>query len=501
MNSPSEHTQASKKTVFLLNLLQRLRVFPHFFDRIRWKLTFSYTLVTVVVILALILLAGGGAIWFASQFYFANIPAKMAEQAEMIAPYFSDEGSSQENLSNWLAEQKRFTIESQLDGELLELDLFLNKTTRLHIVDTQQRLLSSTDPSLTDATQLELNQTEKVLLEHVLTAKRGNNLAISRILPLRVFTPTAIVLDDQVMGSIVLTQDYQWFGEGFSFLVFSLLVITILAMLIGTIFGFIHSGELTRRLKRVEHATSAWRQGDFSSRVNDSSQDELGRLSTRLNSMAEDLAKYVSTRQELATLGERNRLALELHDSVKQQVFAIGMKLGFAESLANDDALKKTLGEVGELAYQTQDELQRLIHELKPLALEQEGLNAALESYVKSWANLHSIEVCCLIEFNECLPSASEQALFRVAQEGLANIARHARAERIIVRLCKLDNDVVLSIEDDGCGFNPEDKSSGLGRRSMLERMSELGGRFYVSSKAGVGTKIKARLPLKRKLT
>jgi NarL family two-component system sensor histidine kinase LiaS len=216
--------------------------------------------------------------------------------------------------------------------------------------------------------------------------------------------------------------------------------------------------------------------------------------------MAQDLANFVGTQQELAMLEERNRLALELHDSVKQHVFAIAMKLGFAESLANNDALKKTLHDLGELAHQTQDDLQRLIHELKPLALEHQDLTAALKDYVRSWENLHTIKVSCTITLYDPLTSVSEQALFRVVQEGLANIAKHAQAQHVSLILCQLDNDLVLSLQDDGCGFNLDEVTRGFGRHSMLERMSQLGGSFNEISKAGEGTKLEVRLPLERNL-
>lgn len=481
---------------FWSRLLERLQRFPRLFDRIRWKLTFSYALVSVVLILVLIVLVAGGAIWFVSQFYFPYIPTKMAEQAELIAPYFSDEDSRKENLSIWLDTQKRYTIEGAFFDEPLESDLVLNETNRLHILDDKKRLLGSSDASLVSAVQLELTPREEAILDTVLAGQRENRLAVSSWFPLRVFSSVPIVLDSRVVGSIVVTQDYEVFGEGFSFLLFCLVIISFLAMLVGTLFGFINSRGLTQRLKRVEHATSAWRQGDFTSRVHDASRDELGLLTQRLNDMAEDLASHINTRQELAMLEERNRLALELHDSVKQQVFAIGMKLGFAESLTDDAALKKTLFELGELAHQTQDELQRLIHELKPIELEHDSLNNALETYINSWADLHNIELNHQLDLRERLASLTEQALFRVAQESLANVAKHAQAQHVRLKLRKTDNTVVLNIQDDGRGFNPKDVTSGLGRHSMLERMKQLGGSLKISSEVGQGTEVEARLPL-----
>ena len=91
--------------------------------------------------------------------------------------------------------------------------------------------------------------------------------------------------------------------------------------------------------------------------------------------------------------------------------------------------------------------------------------------------------------------------MFRVGHESLANIAKHAQAQHVSLKLQKTESAVVLNIQDDGRGFNPEDITSGLGRRSMLERMKQLGGSLQISSELGQGTHVEARLPFTEKLT
>ncbi len=119
----------------------------------------------------------------------------------------------------------------------------------------------------------------------------------------------------------------EWPGEILRTLVPSAAVVTLFAALVGTVFGFFTARGLVRRLQALIAAAEAWSRGDFSVTVHDTSRDEVGHLARRLNRMAEQLQNLLQARQELAALEERHRLARELHDAVKQQVFAAGMQL------------------------------------------------------------------------------------------------------------------------------------------------------------------------------
>lgn len=482
-------TQSNRATRLLRFLaLQR----PHF-DRLHWKLTLYYTLVSVLVVILLLVLLLGAGIWLYNHFYYGNIPKKMAEQAEIIAPYVVT--GQQQEIRAWLAVQGNFVISDRLNGEDIEFTLRLNEASRVHIVDAAQQLVASSVEAL------ELSPQEQSIVTATLNRQTDNSLHITRRFPLRVFSATPIHHEGRVVGSILFSEDFDDVDDALVLLGIILLLISLITALFGTLFGFLGSRGLTRRIKRLEYATATWQQGDFSLQVQDNSSDELGRLTTRLNHMAATLASHVSTRQELAMLAERNRLALELHDSIKQQVFAIGMKVGFAETLASDanlnqKQLQASLHDIGELAHQTQEELQRLIHELKPVALEQASLASALERYSSTWQKRHGIAVITHINKAQKLDSAWEQALWRVAQEGLSNVAKHARATQVSLRLYQSEDAIVLTIEDDGCGFDTAKVTQGLGRHSMLERMQQQGGSLQISSAIGKGTTIEARLPL-----
>src|SRR5512133_862026 len=168
----------------------------------------------------------------------------------------------------------------------------------------------------------------------------------------------------------------------------SALLFTLFAGLVGTLFGFFTARGLTRRLGRVSQAADAWSRGDFSSFIADARDDELSELSQRLNAMAEQLQNLMETRQALATMEERNRIARELHDSVKQQVFAASMQLGAAHALLPDEnsPAAQRLTEAEALTRQAQNELTALIRELRPVALESKGLVRALRDLSADWS-------------------------------------------------------------------------------------------------------------------
>jgi len=145
-----------------------------------------------------------------------------------------------------------------------------------------------------------------------------------------------------------------------------------LAAIIGTLFGFLTARTFTRRIKRLFSVADNWSRGDFSASINDTSSDELGQLAQRLNTMAQQLQNLLNTRQKLASLEERNRLARDLHDSVKQQVFAVSMQVRTAKMLlkSNTDEAHEHLQEAEQLVQKTQQELIILVRELRPIALE-----------------------------------------------------------------------------------------------------------------------------------
>ena len=261
------------------------------------------------------------------------------------------------------------------------------------------------------------------------------------------------------------------------------LALVALASVVGTLFGVV---DVTESLTGC--VPSRWRPtpgvGRVQTSVPDKGRDELGVLATDLNTMALQLQRLVATRQELAVVEERHRLARDLHDSVKQQTFVITMLVGAARNLVTGNAeAERMLSEAERLAGQTQQELTTLIRTLRPIALSDTRLSTALRAFCTDWSRLTNIGV--QLDMPDELPVASsvEQELFRVAQEALTNVARHSHATEVVVRTCVEEQDVLLIIHDNGCGLDPDHLSgTGLGMRSMRERVEALGGSLTIIS-------------------
>jgi len=304
----------------------------------------------------------------------------------------------------------------------------------------------------------------------------------------------------RVLGAVVVVMEVpNLTGPLFTVIGVGAVALAIPAAILGMIFGFLTAWGLTRRLQRLAWAARAWSRGDFSVAVKDSSKDEIGQLSRELNEMAAQLEGLIQTRQELATLEARNRFARDLHDSVKQQVFATSFQVAAARALIENDpgAAEAHLTQAEELARQAQKELNVLIGEMRPAALEGKGLAAALRDYVKSWSSRTEIQGEVHIRGEREIPLEVEQALFRVAQEALANVARHSGAGKVEVDLSYTPESLSLRVADDGRGFEPaKDPGEGFGLQSMRERLAEIGGRLGVESTQGKGTTITCVCPL-----
>ena len=209
--------------------------------------------------------------------------------------------------------------------------------------------------------------------------------------------------------------------------------------------------------------------------------------------LVEELQATQRKLQELAVVEERNRLARDLHDSVKQQVFAISMQLGAARALLQErHPAYSPVTEAERLANQAGAELTTLIRELRPPGLDRKTLGTGLQEYVAEWSRQNRIAAEVNVNGTPTLSLPGEEALFRVAQEALSNVARHSQASRVTVELAHQDEQVTLAIADNGAGFAGGGLEKGVGLDSMRERLEAIGGRLEISTKTPGGTKVLA---------
>ncbi len=203
--------------------------------------------------------------------------------------------------------------------------------------------------------------------------------------------------------------------------------------------------------------------------------------------------------RDLAVMEERNRLARDLHDSAKQKAFAALAQLGTVNGMAGaiPQGADPHLTEAETLVYEVIQELNFLIQEIYPIALQEKGLPAVLREYVFEWENRNDAIVNLSIQSERELPLELEQAVYRVIQEALANVSRHSHARRVDLSLVYNNELLQVVMADDGRGFDINQKATGLGFRSMRERIASVRGTFQVQSAPGQGTRIFIQIPLK----
>ncbi len=297
-------------------------------------------------------------------------------------------------------------------------------------------------------------------------------------------------------------------------------LVTIGAALVGLLLGAWASRPITRRLRRTLEISRAWLRGNLALRIADPVADDLGLLGTHLNLLAEHLeqdgrdldelrernTRLTDQVRALAVVEERNRLARELHDGVKQHLFSLAMtasaiRTRFDALQAPPEDLAEMVREVETTAQNAQREMTRLIKDLRPGSLQEQGLATALNDYTLLFGAREHLLIYLEVQGNDALltPSVAE-SLYRVAQETLHNVARHARATRVDMHLRCIPEQAVLTIRDNGVGFDTAQARRGLGLANMQERMMAVGGRLTVESQPGIGATVLAEAGLTRPL-
>ncbi|HEX2221873.1 MAG TPA: GAF domain-containing protein [Candidatus Limnocylindria bacterium] len=203
---------------------------------------------------------------------------------------------------------------------------------------------------------------------------------------------------------------------------------------------------------------------------------------------------------QLAASAERATLARELHDSVTQALFSMGLTMRSLELLLSQgqaDAAAGKLNELRELQRDALAEMRTLIFELRPASLETDGLEQALRTHATAVGSRTGLAVTVETDLPDRLPLETEEALYRVAQEALHNVVKHAGASRTHIRLLRDPKGVRLAVSDDGRGFDPARVGRGhLGLVGMEQRAERIGGRLEVTSRPGDGTTVEVVLPL-----
>lgn len=295
-----------------------------------------------------------------------------------------------------------------------------------------------------------------------------------------------------------------------------LLITTVLISIIGISAAAFLTWALTRPILHLVRAAQAVERGDFSPRLPRWANDELGELADAFNAMTAALARAAQERAEREMLRaqyvsgviaaqeeERKRIARELHDSTSQALSSLMLGLRALSVMPED--VPRRAEELRQIAAHTLDEVHSLSLQLRPSVLDDLGLAAALERHVNDCRRRTHLHIdLALSGLEERLPPQVETALYRIVQEALTNIIRHAHAQTASICVERRDHSVRAIIEDDGIGFDPQavaQKDGHLGLYGIRERAELLGGKLIIESAPQQGCSLFVEIPLSQEGT
>lgn len=295
-----------------------------------------------------------------------------------------------------------------------------------------------------------------------------------------------------------------------------LLLTIVLVSATGVLVAVFLTWILTRPILALVKATKSVAKGDFSPRVSRWANDEIGDLADAFNSMTKELAHTEELRREREGLrrqlmekviatqeDERRRIARELHDSTSQNLTSLIVGLRMMETNCAQCSSISKATDLRNVASKTLDEVHDLSMRLRPRVLDDLGLAAALERLTHEWQIRYKIPVDAAIQLGERLPGEVETAIYRIVQETLTNIARHAQAKSASILVERRGDMVRTIVEDDGVGFdlNTNHGERHLGLLGMRERAELLGGKLIIESAPERGTSIFIEIPLTQSVT
>ncbi len=268
------------------------------------------------------------------------------------------------------------------------------------------------------------------------------------------------------------------------------IVFTILSSLVGGLSGLIIGWHMTKRLDRIAAVTREWSAGHLDKRIKDTHNDELADHVKDLNRVADDLNELVLLRQEVSAHNEREHLAKELHDTVKQQVFALALQIkALSKHPLLPDALVDRVKETNDTVAVINSEIVKLLSEARPSTQTQTNFIQSLVDIIPSYTN--RISIALLYDEDTLMMShMQEHQLLRITQEALNNCIKHSKATEVTVRLKREGNIWSLTIKDNGVGFDIDNAKKGFGLNNMHERAAIFYGQLAVDSHLKKGTSV-----------
>nr|BBH88088.1 hypothetical protein KTC_28390 [Thermosporothrix sp. COM3] len=266
---------------------------------------------------------------------------------------------------------------------------------------------------------------------------------------------------------------------------------------IGIFFGFKTTQGIIKRVNSLIKVTDHVSRGNYNQQVSISRLDELGQLEQQFNHMAQQLEKSIEEQQKLARhnarLEERARISRELHDEILQDLFSLRILVDGLYRIQEEKKLPEHIAVIEQTIVHMTREIRALLLDLQPVCLEAGGLSPALKNLADLYRRKLDCTITTSIEELQLSPEI-EHMLLRVAQEAIANSVRHADASLLSLKLEKQYNIILLTIWDNGKGFNYDEALyKGFGLRHMRERVQKLNGDLYIESTTA-GTRIQVTI-------
>ena len=265
---------------------------------------------------------------------------------------------------------------------------------------------------------------------------------------------------------------------------------------VGVLFGLLASRRLVRRVRRLERATLAVADGDYTVTLPVSGRDEVGRLEANFTTMTRQLGSALAAERQRASgdarAAERARIAREVHDAISQHLFGLRM---IAAGMCRADPGNQQAQVIGRISEEALRDMQALLIELRPASLDGAGLAPALQEICAAYHDRLGVTVDASLD-DVTVPAPVEHALVRITQEACANAVRHGNARRLAVSMTRQDGHVELAVRDAGTGFDPAAPHPGSGLAHIRDRVAELGGTVDIDSAPGRGTALTVWVPV-----
>jgi NarL family two-component system sensor histidine kinase LiaS len=265
---------------------------------------------------------------------------------------------------------------------------------------------------------------------------------------------------------------------------------------VGVLFGLLASRRLIRRVRRLERATLAVADGDYTVTLPVSGRDEVGRLEANFTTMTRQLGSALAAERQRATgdarAAERARIAREVHDAISQHLFGLRM---IAAGMRRADPGNRQARAIERISEDALRDMQALLTELRPASLDGAGLAPALQEICAAYHDRLGVTVDASLD-DVTVPAPVEHALLRITQEACTNAVRHGNARRLAVSMTRQDGHVELAVRDTGTGFDPAAPHAGSGLAHIRDRVAELGGTVDIDSAPGRGAALTVRVPV-----